>query len=341
MSVKNNKVKWDKVQECFDNPQFPNSAISIPFGWPLLCNPLTTAFGDIDVDPQWHMPKKIAVHTAITGAFINKALNPNQPIEAAEAKAEIRKLCEAGAEMIHIHTRDEVGLPNIDYDRLLDYMDSVKADFPNVMFNACIVPSNPEEYQLTKRIIEDRTFNDNVVNCVASYNGDFLFVKPPHMMIDKARLILENGQVPQIAVTGPGDIDNADRYLIKSGLIDGRTYWGVLIGLPGGIPAHSPKAMIEGLMIMINRIREIDPGAVINVASSGRASRFLNTFALLQGCDIRVGMEDTIWKYPHSNEKLTSNVEAFLWAKNMVESLGYEMATAQEYLQNIRGEITL
>ena len=38
-----------------------------------------------------------------------------------------------------------------------------------------------------------------------------------------------------------------------------------------------------------------------------------------------------MWKYPHKDQKITSNLEAFLQIKAIVESLGREIATPAEY----------
>jgi len=44
-----------------------------------------------------------------------------------------------------------------------------------------------------------------------------------------------------------------------------------------------------------------------------------------------VGMEDTVWRYPHSNDKLESNVQAFTSMKTIVENLGLTVASYDRY----------
>jgi 3-keto-5-aminohexanoate cleavage enzyme len=94
---------------------------------------------------------------------------------------------------------------------------------------------------------------------------------------------------------------------------------------------ENPHQMFTGLLRLVELVRSVDPEAKILVCAAGRASVFLATAAALLGLHIRVGMEDTVWKYPHKEEKLTSNLEAFLQIKTIVEALGRQVATPTEY----------
>jgi uncharacterized protein (DUF849 family) len=55
----------------------------------------------------------------------------------------------------------------------------------------------------------------------------------------------------------------------------------------------------------------------------------------MMGLHIRVGTEDTPWKYPNSDERLQSNLEMFQMAKDIAGLLGRKPATANEYRQLI------
>lgn len=67
------------------------------------------------------------------------------------------------------------------------------------------------------------------------------------------------------------------------------------------------------------------------MCSAGRASSFLTAQCLLMGLDVRVGMEDTVWKYPHRNDKIVSNAEQFINTRTMASLLGRDVMTAREY----------
>jgi len=50
-----------------------------------------------------------------------------------------------------------------------------------------------------------------------------------------------------------------------------------------------------------------------------------------RGVNIRVGLEDTMWRYPNSDEQFASNVEMFQKARTIAELHGRQVATAAEY----------
>jgi 3-keto-5-aminohexanoate cleavage enzyme len=139
------------------------------------------------------------------------------------------------------------------------------------------------------------------------------------------------GLKPLIAVYDDGDIDNARRFLIESGVVSRPLSWLLLPGLPGCSPMHSPAQMVDGLMRMVRAIRDIDPESFIMVCAAGRASVYLATFAILLGVHVRVGMEDTVWRWPHRDDLIHSNVEQFQTVRGIASALGRELMTPAEY----------
>ncbi|MGG2329492.1 3-keto-5-aminohexanoate cleavage protein, partial [Salmonella enterica] len=80
--------------------------------------------------------------------------------------------------------------------------------------------------------------------------------------------------------------------------------------------------MIRQLMLMVHQIRKIDPDPQFLVCAAGRATMYMTTLATMMGFHIRVGTEDTAFKYPNSNEKFKSNVEMVRAAKQIAELHG-------------------
>ena len=158
-----------------------------------------------------------------------------------------------------------------------------------------------------------------------------MFFKAPHVVIKKAQLAQQHGAKPIISVYDDGDIDNARRFLVASKLVKPPYYWLILPALPGCSPMHNPQQMVDGLMRMVRTIRDIDPNCFILVCAAGRASTYLTTFAMLLGLHVRVGMEDTLWSYPHRDDIIKRNVDHFLQMKQIAELLGRDLMTPAEY----------
>jgi 3-keto-5-aminohexanoate cleavage enzyme len=334
------KVRWDVVEKFTE--QYGLGANVIHFGAPNVVDPTHTIFAqdDVDVQPKWDIPDKIIIATAITGSFYNKNGNPNHPIAMEEIYQSAKEVCKAGAPVIHLHVRNDEGFNTLDPERLKSVIFRLKDEFPEVIIDTCLVPGNAKNNQWDKfvEMLETGLIECTPVNTTTVYCGDELLCKYPHVMLAKAKKLREYGVRTRLAIYCDADIDNADRWLIKTGLVptskDGLpTYWGVLPALPGGTPMNSQQAMVEGFMNLRNRILEIDPKAIIQVCASGRASIYLATLAVLMGHHLRVGMEDTVWRWPHKDQKITSNAETFLQYKKLCEILGREVVTPKEYRQ--------
>lgn len=327
--MSNDKVKWDHVNKWIGREGLQTKWKA--YGMPEALDPFTSRFVDVAPMPRWDIPKKVFISTTITGAFFSKRSNPNHPITPDEIRASAEACILAGAPNIHIHVRDDAGFNALDVGRFRQVIAPLRAKYPNVTFDGCLVAVNEAESAAMEPAMDTMLFDALPVNTTAQCCGDSMFFKAPHVVIEKARLIESKGLKPLISVYTDGDIDNARRFLCESGVVSKPYSWLVLPALPGGSPMHNPRQMIDGLMRMTQAIRDIDPDSFITVCAAGRASTYLATLAILMGLNVRVGMEDTVWPWPHSDELLDSNAAHFLRIKQIAELLGREVMTSAEY----------
>jgi len=288
-------------------------------------------FADLRIQPQWKIPDIAVVSSAICGAFITKVQNPDHPISTAEIRKEAIDSIEAGATSIHLHVRDEkTGLSIGDLKAYHEIVDPIKKKYGDkILVDGCCVFGKTFEEVVAP--ITDGLFEVSPVNPVAGYIGDTVRYVPIKLMQASAEYFQEMGVKVQITIHDTGSIDNAKRFLINPGILKKPYYWIILPGLPGLLYMHSPRSMMESLMLVVNRLMEIDENSIIIVCNAGRPSIYLSTLALLMGLHVRVGMEDTIWKYPHKDDRATSNGEYVRDICEIVKLLGRRVATADEY----------
>ena len=322
---KQDKIKWDHVRKWVARAGLKTTWK--PYGMPEVIDPFTSCFADVDPMPKWKIPDKVMISTTITGAFFSKRSNPNQPITVDEIRDSAEECIKAGAPNIHIHVRDDGGFNALDPQRFHDVIAPLRKKYPEVMFDGCLVAVTDAESAAMGPTIKTGLFDALPVNTTAICCGDSMFFKAPHVVIEKARLVQEGGAKPIISVYDDGDIDNARRFLVASGLLAKPYYWLILPALPGCSPMHNPEQMVDGLMRMVRSIRDIDADAFILVCAAGRASTYLATFALLLGLHVRVGMEDTLWPYPHRDDIIKRNVEHFQQMRQIAALLGRELMT--------------
>jgi len=333
MAKRQDKVDWEVIEEWKKKEEF--KTIWNPYGLPEIVDPFTSRYGDIEVQPKWNIPDKVVISQTINGAFYSQRANPNLPITPEDIYASARECAEAGASTVHVHVRNQEGYNVCDPELFHRVIDPLRKEFPMPVYDGCMVPFFEGEWDNMVSVLSDRLLEVTPINTVAAYCGDTLFAKAPHVMIEKTRLCQELGVKPQVAVYTDGDIDNADRYLIKTGLLQKPYYWIILPALPGGSPMQNPRQMINGIMRMTELIHDIDRESIITVCAAGRASSYLGIFAMLMGFHIRVGMEDTVWRYPHKDDLISSNADHFRMFKSIAELMGRQVATGDEYRELI------
>jgi 3-keto-5-aminohexanoate cleavage enzyme len=327
--ARRDRVNWGQVNKWVEREGLITKWKA--YGMPEAMSVLSSRFVDVDPAPRWDVPEKIMISTAITGAFFSKRVNPNQAITTDEIRASAEACILEGAPNIHIHVRDDAGFNVLDGELFRRVIEPLRVKYPAVTFDGCLVAVNDEESKAMAPTMDMNLFDALPVNTTAICCGDSMFFKAPHVVIEKARLVESRGLKPLIAVYTDADIDNARRFLIESGVVSKPYSWLVLPALPGCSPMHSPKQMVEGLMRMVGLIKDIDPESFITVCAAGRASTYLATLGMLLGLHVRVGMEDTIWPYPHRDDLLTSNVDHFRLVTNIAKMLGRELMTPAEY----------
>ena len=49
------------------------------------------------------------------------------------------------------------------------------------------------------------------------------------------------------------------------------------------------------------------------------------------GLNIRIGMEDTVWMWPHRNAQIESNLQHYTMFKQIIELMGREIISPDEF----------
>ena len=283
-----------------------------------------------ELQPKWDVSEKVAINCAVSGRFEDTS---SFQAYVDEATAVI----EAGACGVHIDFSFMTDAQGRRMDRDI---------LPVEAYKQVIEP-------LRARFGKDFVPNVNVLNgttfdmCLSPAREGLTEVAPcapghPEAFALPAVMTLEElGVKPELAVHSSGEIELAKRKLIDTGILKKPYNWLILYGLPfnvgrtlvSGTWVSDAQDMAQHMFLMVDQIRKIDPTSVISVCAAGRASLYMTTLATMMGLHIRVGTEDTPWKYPNSDVKLTSNLEMFNMAKDIAGLLGRKPATANEYRQ--------
>ncbi|MFM0514760.1 3-keto-5-aminohexanoate cleavage protein [Paraburkholderia sp. RL17-373-BIF-A] len=285
-----------------------------------------------ELQPKWNVSEKVAINAAVSGRFEDTSSFQAYVDEATS-------VIEAGACGVHIDFSFMTDAQGRRMDRDI---------LPVEAYKQVIEP-------LRARFGNDFVPNVNVLNgttfdmCLSPAREGLTEVAPcapghPEAFALPAVMTLEEvGVKPELAVHSSGEIELAKRKLIDTGILKKPYNWLILYGLPfnvgrtlvSGTWVSDAQDMTQHMFLMVDQIRKIDPTSVISVCAAGRASLYMTTLATMMGLHIRVGTEDTPWKYPNSDERLKSNLEMFMMAKDIAALLGRKPATANEYRELI------
>jgi len=264
---------------------------------------------------------KLIINAAITGMVPSKAENPHVPISPEEIAADARRCVDAGASIVHLHARDEVGRATWRADIYREVLRQVRVACPEVILCVSTSGRNFKRFEERSAVLEIESPRPEMASLTL---GSMNFarvesVNAPSMIQALAERMKERGIVPELEVFELGMAEYTG-YLIKHGILRGPFYANILLGNLGTLSATR-----ENLAMVV---RALPAGCVWAGAGIGRYQELVNRMAVEMGGHVRVGLEDNLWmderRTPASNAGLIERVVQF------AREAGRQVATPAE-----------
>lgn len=298
-------------------------------------------FAEPTIQPGWAIPEDVVIKVAVSGRSAigqeGRLARGHFPMTIEAYQEATRRSLKAGAAGVH------VDLGNI-FDSDGNPLDATRSTYE--VYREILDPLRDEfgdSFVVDLNVLRGENFMANVKPVIEGL-ADMAPVCPGYnrtWSTEAVKVLQENGCKPEIVIHGPGEIGLAKERLIDTGILEKPYYYIVLIGnaVDSGLSPFSYSWLpnmgdtCRQLLLIVEQLRAIDPDSVIMVCSAGRASTYLTTLSLMLGCHIRVGTEDTVWKYPHRDDLLESNEAAVTAAVEMAAALGRTARGADVYRQ--------
>lgn len=232
---------------------------------------------------------KLILNAALTGMVPTKKDNPNVPISVAEIVAEVRRCRDAGASVVHLHTRDEQGAPTYRKEVVAEIITGVRAACPDILVSGTTSGRNHKEFWQRSQVLElDGAAKPDFASLTL---GSMNFpsqasVNDPKMIQELATTMRDRGIVPELEIFDLGMIDYA-KYLIERGILKPPFYANLLLGSLGTLAATPLH-----LALMVQALPQ---GTTWSAAGIGRFQFAMNSLAITMGGHVRVGLEDNLW----------------------------------------------
>jgi 3-keto-5-aminohexanoate cleavage enzyme len=223
------------------------------------------------------------ITAALTGPIATKADNPNLPTTPEEIAAAAAAAYAAGAAVVHVHLRDERGVPTADLGIARRTVGLIEEACPAlVQLSTGVGLEVP--FAARERLVEARPRMATLNVCSMTF-GAGEFRNPPDGVRRLAVRMRELDIKPELEVYDTGHLEVA-LALHAEGLLAEPLQFSFVLGVRGGAAATA-----QNLLAMISRVPE---GAVWQVIAVGRANLQLTTIGLALGGNARTGMEDTL-----------------------------------------------
>lgn len=294
--------------------------------------------------------KKIIITCAITGSIHTPSMSPYLPITPDQIARSAIEAAEAGAAVVHLHARDpQSGLPSQDPALYEQFLPQIKCE-SNVVIN--LTTGGSPTMSVEERIEPAMRFKPEVASLnMGSMNfGMYELLQrykefkhdweQPYLANSEERIFRntfkdiahiltacsEQGTRFEIECYDIGHLYTAahfrERLLVKDPLFIQSVF-----GIRGGIGTH-PEDIAHMKRTADRLFGDTYNWSVLGV---GAQQPRIATQSLLLGGHVRVGLEDNLWL---SKGRLAqSNAEQVRAIKGVIESLGFEVASADEARQ--------
>ena len=226
------------------------------------------------------------ITVAPTGAESTREQVPALPI-TLDQLVETAVRCEAaGAGMVHVHIRDDEGLPTLDPGRLADTVSALR-EATSMLVQLSTGGSVHDPYDARLAVLNAAPDSCSLTLGTVNF-GDDVFMNPWPFVCELYERTQAAGVMPEFELFDLGQVAALHRLLERFGLpYGGRVHCDLVMGVPGGMPGNAAT-----LVAAVQALPDVTTSW--SATGIGRSTLPVALAALSCGGHLRVGMEDTV-----------------------------------------------
>ncbi len=259
----------------------------------------------------------LIINAAITGMVPMPKDNPSVPVTVEHIIADARRCADAGASIIHVHARDENGLPTWRRDVYQEIINGIRAHCRGVLISASTSGRLWSDFEKRSEVLHCRPDFASLTPGSLNFPG-VASVNPPSIVCQLATAMQEYDVTPELEFFEIGMIDYVRDYLIPKGYLQPPFYANLLLGSLGTMAASARN--------LVHMVDALPPGTVWSAGGIGRFQLQINTLAIAMGGHVRVGLEDNLWMDAAKTDAAT-NVRLIERVVRMAEAAGRSIAS--------------
>jgi 3-keto-5-aminohexanoate cleavage enzyme len=288
------------------------------------------------------MSKKLIINVAPTGSFTSRQQNPMQPYTMEENVTAAVEAYKAGAAVWHAHAREPDGLPSKDpavmketIDRVLDKCpDIVTSVIPYADYTKQGVDQIKPCVEVLKAAGEQYMETAVLLIMSMSFSEKFTYVVTESSLRETAEYLEAHNVRPEYQGHAYSGMKDVMDWIIERGIAKSPPIMNIMAGFHGFSHATPVTPDPWSYVYLMSLAQTIPAGCTRGVCAGGRNWLPFSTMAIMMGFDmVRVGMEDSVYMYPHKDEKIRTSADAVRKIRTIAEAMGREIATPDEARQ--------
>jgi len=252
-----------------------------------------------DAHPLAPYPPLI-INVCLTGMIPTRNQTPHVPLTCEEIIEDAISVYDAGATVVHIHARDQDGIPTPDVSYYEKIISGIRRERPDMILGATTSGRNWSDFERRSAVLY--LDGDAKPDMGSLTLGSMNFMTNPSVnsiqMVERLAMAMkEQGVKPELEVFDLGMI-NLARYLERNGVIEGKKYFNLLLG-----NLNTAPATIGNLSMLAQALPD---NSIWAGAGLGQFQLPMNAASIVAGGHVRVGLEDSV-HYDYAKTQLASN----------------------------------
>lgn len=232
------------------------------------------------------MSQACIITVAITGSVPRKSDNPGVPETVSEQIESTHEAFEAGATIVHVHTRADDGSPIIDPDKFAEFQTGIRKHCPEIIVQ---FSTGGRSGSGSARGSMLHHSPDMASLATGSCNFPNSIYENSNELIDElATKMLKYDIKPEIEVFDLAMFYKAAN-MAASGMLHSPLHVQFVLGVKNALPVKR-----DILEFQVQQLRELMPEATWVAAGIGRHQLEVNHWCLEMGGHVRTGLEDNI-----------------------------------------------
>lgn len=258
-----------------------------------------------------------------TGMIPTKEMNPNVPVTPKEIIKNVLECAKLGANVVHIHARDEMGKPTFQKDIYKKIIIGIREKREDLVIGVSCSGRDFSEYEKRSEVLSLKgdAKPDMASLMLSSLNfNKTASMNSPDMIKRLAEKMMENDIKPELEIFSLGMVNYA-HYLIEKNLLKPPYYCNVILG---NIACAQAKPLHFGLIQ-----NELPSNSVMTVGGVGDYQHNANVMGMLYADGIRIGLEDNIF-FDQERTILATNQMLVKRASKHIKNLGKKISKPEE-----------